>query len=364
MTDPSQFEALEAKAEKANPKNEEVLEKNTTPTGNPAPLTIDDEMTPVDGGPMEIHDFSALGFNVSPEAAQNLARAARPADKKLNIVRYDERGNLVSENVPASMNNISLARRQKVFVELNKRLREILRDKGISIGALTHAEARMSLGGVADFDTASVTAEGLREMIRLADGYEGEQALPEEFAHLALEMLGHNHPLVRRLLDELSNNEEALQEAFNGMYDEYAKEYDNDRDKLILEAAGKLVAKSLFLQQEIETKPVRSLIRRIIDAIKSLFRRFRREEVEEAIFEANDIASKIAREMLGGKLIDDMSVDNIQASGSLLKKTAQDLTGKEDILSKLLKREMKRLSVFEIIFLFIIIRIEILNLDE
>lgn len=339
--------ALEEKAKASNPKNETVLADHTTPTGTPAPISLDDEMVFEKPDASAVYDFSALGFNVSPEKAQELAQAGRPADKKLNIVRYDERGNLVSENVPASMNNISLARRQKVFVELNKRLREILRDKGIGVGALTHAEARMSLGGVADFDTAAVTAEGLREMIRIANGYEGEQALPEEFAHLALEMLGHDHPLVRRLLDELSRNESALQEAFNGMYDEYAKEYENDRDKLILEAAGKLVAKNLFMQQEIETKPVRNLIQRIVDAIKSLFRRFRREEVEEAIFEANGIASKIAREMLGGKLIDDMSVDNIQTSGSLLKKVAQDLSGKEDILSKLLKREVKRLSVFK-----------------
>ena len=37
------------------------------------------------------------------------------------------------------------------------------------------------------------------------------------------------------------------------------------------EAAGKLVAKQLFQQQEIKTGSVRSLIRRIIDAIKNFF---------------------------------------------------------------------------------------------
>lgn len=31
-------------------------------------------------------------------------------------------------------------------------------------------------------------------MIRLADGIKGEKALPEEFAHFALEALGNNNP--------------------------------------------------------------------------------------------------------------------------------------------------------------------------
>lgn len=272
----------------------------------------------------------------------------------LNIVKRDDSGKIISENVPATPDNVKEARRQQIYVELNKRLREILRNKGIDVGVLTDAEARMSIGGVADFDTATVTAEGLLELIRIAEGYEGDQALPEEFAHVALEMLGHDHPLVQRLLNILMNNDEAMQEAYNGMYDEYAKEYgEQNRDKLALEAAGKLVAKHLFMRQEIESKPVRGLISRIVDAIKSFFKRFRRDDIQNTIFDANQIASRVAREMLGGKLLDEMALENISQSGefkriySKIKKEKVDITNKNDILSKLLKNEYKRLSILK-----------------
>lgn len=275
--------------------------------------------------------------------------------KMFNIVRRDENGNIISENLPATPYVISQARKQKVFVSLNQKLREILRQKGIGVGVLTRAEARMSLGGVTDFDTAIITAEGLREMIRISNGYEGEQALPEEFAHVALDMLGHDHPLVSRLVGLLRNNSDAMKEAYGDMYEEYVSRYGKDNiDKLALEAAGKLVAKQLFYHEEIQTKPARSLIGRIIDAIKDFFKKtFTGDEIQNAIFEANEISSKIAREMLGGKLIDEMAIENISSTGVFqsakkrVEKVKTDLSGKHDILSKLLKNEVKKLSIYE-----------------
>lgn len=273
-----------------------------------------------------------------------------PTGQMFSIARRDQDGNPVLEKVSDSPAGIREARRQQVYVELNEKLREILREKGVSVGTLTEFETRLALAGVTDFDTATVTAEGLLEMIRISEGYRGEQALPEEFAHLAIEMIGHDNPLVERLLNALGSNEDALREAFEGQYDSYAEAYKNDRDKMILEAAGKLVAKNLFLEQEIETSPVRRLIHRIVDAIKNFFRQFRRDEVQNAIFDANRVASKLARELLGGRILDDRTLQDINAQGKLLAQTQKikkDLTGKSDILNKLLKTETKRLFIFQ-----------------
>ena len=267
-----------------------------------------------------------------------------------SIARRDKDGNPITVKVQSSPEGIREARRQQVYVELNDRLREILREKGVDIGVLTDIETRMGLAGVADFDTATVTAEGLVEMIRIAEGYRGEEALPEEFAHLAIEMIGHDNPLVKRLLTTLDGSEDSLREAFEGQYDDYVEAYKDDREKMILEAAGKLVAKNLFMQQEIQSSPVRRLVHRVVDAIKSFFRQFRRDEVQNAIFDANQVASKLAREMLGGKILDDRTLQDINAQGQLLaqaKKIKKDLTGKSDILNKLLKTETKRLFIFQ-----------------
>ena len=54
--------------------------------------------------------------------------------------------------------------------QLNIRLRNILSNHGVSIGALTNLEKRMGIHGVTDFNVAKTSAEGLVEIIRLANG--------------------------------------------------------------------------------------------------------------------------------------------------------------------------------------------------
>lgn len=183
-------------------------------------------------------------------------------------------------------------------------------------------------------------------MIQVAEGKAGEEALPEEFAHLALEMLGYTHPLVQRLLRELSNNQAALEEAYEGQYEQYAEAYGNDRNSLVLEAAGKLVAKQMFRQAMIRTNGIRGLVTRIIDAIKNILRIFTVNQIKDAILDADGISSKIARDLLGGKILDDMSLENISATREFYN-LQKDITEKNDVVHKLLKIETKRLSIFE-----------------
>lgn len=238
------------------------------------------------------------------------------------------------------------ARDQKVYVLLNQKLREILRQKGIGIGALTGTEARLRMQGIADFDAIKVTAEGLREMIRLAEGFRGEEALPEEFAHMALEMLGHDQVLVRRLLDALRTNDNALREAFEGQYEQYSKLYDDDIDKLVLEAAGKLVAKNLLREQEIQTPEVKSLLRRIVDAIKQMLKNIGSWLIGDAIMDANQISSQLARDILAGRLLDDMNLKNV-GSTERFAMVQKDLTGKQGIMQRILQQETKRLAMLK-----------------
>ena len=307
--------------------------------------TTDWPISDIDGVTSDTENYSLS--DLAAYDAMEAEEAEYYKNKKLQILRQNEDGEYVSTTVPATPAYVKEARRQKVFVELNKRLREILREKGVAIGTLTSAEARMALGGITDFDTASVTAQGLVELIRLANGQIGEEALPEEFAHVALEMLGHDHPLVQRLLNILRNNREAMEEAYDGMYGEYERRYGEDNvEDLVTEAAGKLVAKALFMEQEIQTSPIRRLVHRIVEAIKAFFRRFRRDEIQNAIFDSYGIASKIAREMLGGQLLDQMEISNITQSGQFLK-VQRNLNDKDDILSKLLKTEIKRYEVLK-----------------
>lgn len=264
--------------------------------------------------------------------------------KLFSIVRLNEEGKAVVEQFEPSPNVVIQARKQKAFVSLNKKLRQILKSKGIKVGALTNSEERMRLNGVAVFDTASVAAEGMLELIRLAHGERGEEALPEEFAHLSVEMLGYDHPLVNRLLKILFENEDARKEVYEGLYDQYKEAYGDDEDKLVLEAAGKYIAKHLFREERIQTNILLRLVTRISEAIKKMFSFFNENEIEDAILEANASASEIAKGILSGRLVDSMALENIGSSEKFYS-MSKGLSNGEDVLSKLLTIESKRLSI-------------------
>lgn len=318
-----------------------VVEENRAKLEN-APATEDNPLmaAPVQEGET-VEDSN-------PDMNAAFMNAARNLFGKIVRRTVDEKGNRVInvEEVPMTPRNVREMRRQQAFVDLNAKLREILRSKGIGIGVITSTEERIGLAGITDFETANVTAEGLVEMIRLAHGYEGEEALPEEFAHMALEMLGYDNPLVLRLMNQLAENRNAMEEAYDGMYDEYESRYGANNEKLIKEAAGKLVAKALLRQQQIESSPVRRLIQRIVDAIKNLLRKISIREVQNAILDANQIASKLARDLLSGKLADEMSRERIGATDYFYR-AQKVLTNRTTILDKMIKNATKRLSLLQ-----------------
>ena len=316
-------------------------------------VPVQEPSSPGDEGLNEVDiQITMNTFGISREMAIAMILKKKKkgsSDKKLysiSVARRDENGKIVKEDVPATPENVREARKQRAYVKLNKLLREILRKKGISVGVLSDAEARMSLSGIADFDTARVTAEGLIELIRIAKGMEGEYALPEEFAHVALEMLGYDNPLVDRLLTALSGNQKALEEAFGDQYEEYIERYENDRNKLVIEAAGKLVAKALLRNEPVQTSGIRRLIDRIVAAIKELLRKFNIFEIRDAISESEDVASQIAKDILSGRLVDYMQVENITSSTAFAK-IHKDITDKNDIINKIIKTELKRLNILK-----------------
>lgn len=225
---------------------------------------------------------------------------------------------------------------------LNKKLRAILESKNVSIGALTKLEKGLNINGVADFDLASAATNGTIEMIRLAEGIKGEQALPEEFAHFAIEALG-DHPLVTRLMNYLmtgNNTKIALGED----YDLYHISYNGDVTKLAKEAMGKMVAKSLLNNEEIEGSTVKPLFSRLKAAIFSFFKRMSINELEKAKIDANNTASKIAKGVLNGALENDISVYNIQKPG-LLYSVSNKISKEKQVLEAIIENKTKAYNI-------------------
>lgn len=227
---------------------------------------------------------------------------------------------------------------------LNSRLRDILAANGIAVGALTDLEKRMGVNGVTDFDTARTAADGMIEMIRLANGIEGEKALPEEFAHFAIEAMGES-PLINRLINNLSSSG-LVGEILGGEYDTYNTLYKGDTAKLAKEAAGKLLAKHLLRSEPIGQKPYKNLLERVISAIKSFFKTMNANQIQKAMYEADRDFGRLARDILNGRMDEEINVGNISSSG-LFYQTNERVQRDKRLLQDIMNNELKRLKIYE-----------------
>lgn len=227
---------------------------------------------------------------------------------------------------------------------LNSRLRDILAANGIAVGTLTDLEKRMGINGVTDFDVARTAANGMIEMIRLANGIEGEKALPEEFAHFAIEAMGES-PLINRLINNLSSSG-LIGEILGDEYDTYNTLYKGDTAKLAKEAAGKLLAKHLLKSEPIGQKPYKNLLERVISAIKSFFKTMNANQIQKAMYEADKDFGRLARDILNGRMDEEINVGNINSSG-LFYQTNERVQRDRRLLQDIMNNELKRLKIYE-----------------
>lgn len=281
----------------------------------------------------------AIQFNTSSEFREDyVASVEKVLDSESNrvyispIIRVRDKMNSINaDNMAYNFN-------------LNNRLRDILAAHGISIGALTDLERRRGVSGVTDFSQAKDAATGLIEMIRLAEGIKGERALPEEFAHFAIEAMGDT-PLINRLINNLSSNG-LVGDILGEDYDTYYTLYKGDEAKLAKEAAGKLLAKHLLQQEVIPSAPYKNLLERVINAIKNFFRSLDASSIQKAMIEADRDFGKMAKDILTGQLDDVIDVRNI-ASTEMYYNTQERVGRDKRLLQDIINNELKRLKIYE-----------------
>ena len=281
----------------------------------------------------------AIQFNTSSEFREDyVASVEKVLDSESNRVYISP-----VIRVRDKMNSINADNMAYNF-NLNNRLRDILAAHGISIGALTDLEKRRGVSGVTDFSQAKDAATGLIEMIRLAEGIKGKRALPEEFAHFAIEAMGDT-PLINRLINNLSSNG-LIGDILGEDYDTYYTLYKGDEAKLAKEAAGKLLAKHLLQQEAIPSAPYKNLLERVINAIKNFFRSLDASSIQKAMIEADRDFGKMAKDILTGQLDDVIDVRNI-ASTEMYYNTQERVGRDKRLLQDIINNELKRLKIYE-----------------
>lgn len=119
------------------------------------------------------------------------------------------------------------------------------------------------------------------------------ETIPEEFGHMISFLMGPKHPLMEKLLSEITN-----WERFAEVYRDYYEKYDYNVGKVKLEAIGKVIAERLVAQYKKGPKSENALTR-LIDKIIHEVMMFLSKFYKSGYY-SRYLADKIAAEVLMG----------------------------------------------------------------
>lgn len=229
-------------------------------------------------------------YNSNPDNIKYIAIVDRNSDSDTLKVTIQRR----------TRDNEQIANEQYSTKVLNEQLSNILAPLGISIGDLTDAELKAGRVGVMDFSKVKNLAEDCISVIRVANNQEGYKAIGEEFSHLVIGAY-RNEPVIQRALAALSD-ENILMEILGDEYDNTYIFQEGDMKLVAEEVLGKLLRENLLAEVSYSPKSIEFLLNKVINNIKSKFKRVDAERIQKAITEANGLMGQLAKEILNSQL--------------------------------------------------------------
>lgn len=152
---------------------------------------------------------------------------------------------------------------------LDRKVKAWLLKSGIKIHKL--AAIKDKAGNPID---AVAKADMLAGIVRLAEG-STETTLSEEAAHFLVELLGEDHPLIKKMMTDIVKRPE-----YGQVKNEYANVYTREND-FRKEAIGKMIAKEMVT--EFKNTPHESWWRTLLNFIKGKFRKLESKEIETEV---------------------------------------------------------------------------------
>ena len=218
--------------------------------------------------------------------------------------------------------------------KLFNKLQEILSKWGVAVGSLTSLEERLQYNGVMD-TTSEQIIDGLKVLIRLAKGHKGIRALPEEFAHFAIEALGDNNQEVQKLKEAISGH---IQDILGSEYQIYQELYKGNEELLIKEAMGKLLAAHINNNENVQSPKYKTLLQKLWEAIKNIFSRAEIKDIDS-------LYSTFASDLLSGKFDTQINLDNLKPT--VLYQTEDKVNRDKKILEKIRDTYITKLNLLE-----------------
>ncbi len=215
------------------------------------------------------------------------------------VVEEKEDGKIGVTIKPKTNESVKEFEEQYKLDLLTKRLTSLLEPMGISVGILNEVETAAGRIGVTNFSRAKEVANGIANLIEVANNMEGQKALPEEIAH-ALIGIFRDDALVQRSLSLLEQNEEALRNILGNDYDDTVEFHDGDMSKVAEEALGHILEQNLLKKQDVIETPNQNLFQRLYTKIINAFRKFKPKQVYDILDEVDGCMSSFATDILKG----------------------------------------------------------------
>jgi hypothetical protein len=278
--------------------------------------------------------------------------------ERLDAARASNEGSIKAQkdakqyekDAKGKFNQLTAVQRNKKYVEkINRVLRDKLKEIGLLIGDLQVGDEG---NGIYDPKAAKAVADGFVDVIRIAKGAAGENALPHEVSHLIIDGLEAQNPdLYARLKKVLEDNPEYLREVFEsqeaGLYDKYIENYGKDQKKMVKEAMGMLLEKHLFQAAPIALNtPYKSLLSRFITWLRNFLAKGDYQGLKKDILEADKEYNTLALSILKGT--HDIKFDFANSRNKdRLNSLVSSLDTKAKVYQKIYETEIKRGSILE-----------------
>lgn len=203
---------------------------------------------------------------------------------------YEENGIIYNQIEPSNKGNIDKA--------LEEKLKSFLGTYGISVRYVEGLKHR-------GYSTTAI-ADITNKLISISQDKMGADTLPEEVAHVAIELLGDSNPLVKRLMEIVEDTtiyKETLEE-YTGR-PEYMINGELNEEKIKKEAIGKAVGRALLEGKNInESRGFLSTLKRMWDRVLQMFSKVSRNDLNA---ELRSISEEIAGTISSNTLQGDVS---------------------------------------------------------
>lgn len=329
--------------------------------------TVEEVLGKTSAGKVVSDDDIVSGLNVMKEDTANYEGVQGAKRAAYEAVRYNSTSPLadraIAEVVVDKENSTSVVRFVNSTAETRQKAEAVVRGKslsdklenwlnrhGISVGALTEAEEGAGIDGVTDFSTARRTADGLREIVRVARGDAGRAAITEEAAHVAVMALNGKDDSVTRALNLLMRNEDLIRRILGNEYESYKLKYGGDLRKLAHEAAGHLLRDQLNevyqSNQDSELSKFSMLWNKLKNGVLNFFKSFSTSELDAMLLEAREGLHETARKILDDSCYEELDFgEEAEYIGYLFALDDTSQTKLEDITDRLVTDVTSRMKM-------------------